>query len=52
MSQTNSTETEAVATRLRAAFDSADLAAFGALLDDNVRWGGEDDTPETCRTRA
>ena len=21
------------------------------MLDDNVRWGGEEDTPETCHTR-
>jgi len=24
---------------------------LGALLDDNVRWGGDEDTPETCHTR-
>jgi uncharacterized glyoxalase superfamily protein PhnB/ketosteroid isomerase-like protein len=48
----SSADTEAVARRVRAAFESRDLAAYGALLDDNVRWGGETDTPETCHTRA
>jgi ketosteroid isomerase-like protein len=46
------TEGEAVAARLTAAFESGDLADFGALLDDNVRWGPETDTSETCHTRA
>ena len=44
--------TDAVAARLRAAFASRELAAFGALLDPNVRWGGAEETPETCHTRA
>jgi ketosteroid isomerase-like protein len=46
------TDIEAVAAGLRAAFDSADLAAFGAVLDEHVRWGSEEDTAETCHTRA
>jgi hypothetical protein len=45
-------QTEAVAARVRAALESGDLAAFGSVLDDNVRWGGETDTPETCHSRA
>jgi catechol 2,3-dioxygenase-like lactoylglutathione lyase family enzyme/ketosteroid isomerase-like protein len=48
----NSTESQAVAARLRAALQAGDLAAFGDMLDENVRWGGETDTPETCHTRA
>ncbi len=43
---------EAVAARLRAALDPLDLDALAALLDDNVRWGGEEDTPETCHNSA
>src|ERR671932_741772 len=45
-------ETQVAATRLRAALEAGDLDAFGALLDDNVRWGGEEETPQTCHTRA
>jgi hypothetical protein len=48
----NRKDTEAAAARLRAAFESSDLAAFGAVLDDAVRWGGEEETPETCHSRA
>ena len=48
----NPTDAEAAAARLRAALESADLEALGAMLDDHVRWGGEEDTPETCHTRA
>jgi ketosteroid isomerase-like protein/catechol 2,3-dioxygenase-like lactoylglutathione lyase family enzyme len=40
-----------MAARLRAALEASDLDALEALLDDNVRWGGEEDTPETCHTR-
>ena len=50
-SQTNP-EIAAAAARLRDALDPLNLDALGALLDDNVRWGGEEDTPETCHTRA
>ena len=44
-------ETQVAAARLRAALEAGDLDGFGALLDDNVRWGGAEDTPETCHTR-
>jgi ketosteroid isomerase-like protein len=44
-------ETQVAAARLRAVLEAGDLSAFGALLDDNVRWGGPEDTPETCHTR-
>lgn len=44
-------ETQVAAARLRAALESGDLDAFGALLDDNVRWGGAEETPQTCHTR-
>ena len=50
--QQGSNVAKAVADRLRAAFASRDVAAFGALLDPNVRWGGAEETPETCHTRA
>lgn len=43
---------QAFATHLRAAIASWDLQAYAALLDENVRWGGADETPETCHTRA
>jgi catechol 2,3-dioxygenase-like lactoylglutathione lyase family enzyme len=49
--QTNP-EIEAVAAQLRDALDPLKLDALGALLDDNVRWGGGEDTPDTCHTRA
>jgi hypothetical protein len=41
---------EAVAERLRAAFAAADRAALAALLHDDVRWGGDEDTPDTCHS--
>lgn len=44
--------TEADAARLRAALECQDLAAYGEILDENVRWGAADETPETCHTRA
>jgi ketosteroid isomerase-like protein len=46
------TDSQSVAVRLRAAMESQDLEAYGALLDDNVRWGPADETPETCHSRA
>src|SRR5215831_11626639 len=53
MTQTQTTpEIEAAAARLRDALDPLNLDALGALLDDNVRWGGEEDTPDTCHTRS
>jgi DNA-binding transcriptional MerR regulator len=42
---------EAVAKRLRAAVEAADLTEFADLLDPRVRWGGEQDTPQTCHSR-
>ena len=50
-SQTSS-GTDTVAARLRAALDPLDLEALAALLDDDVRWGGDEDTPDTCHNRA
>lgn len=41
-----------VAAGLRAAYESADLAALGELLHPDVRWGGEQDTPDTCHNRS
>ena len=44
--------TAAVAERLRDAFVRRDEVAFGALLDDNVRWGGDEETDRTCHNRS
>jgi ketosteroid isomerase-like protein len=38
------------AARWRTAFAAGDVAALGALLDDNVRWGGPEETPQTCHS--
>jgi hypothetical protein len=43
---------DTIAERLRTAFDSADLTLLGTLLAGDVRWGGEEDTEDTCRTRS
>jgi catechol 2,3-dioxygenase-like lactoylglutathione lyase family enzyme len=43
--------TPQVAARLRAALTARDRSAFAVLLAENVRWGGPQDTPETCHTR-
>jgi ketosteroid isomerase-like protein len=45
-------DTEAIAARLRAALDSGDLARLGPFLDENVRWDGTEETPETCHSRS
>ena len=45
------TDTEIVAAQPRDAFESGNLTAYGVVLDDNVRWGGEEETPETCQSR-
>ena len=45
-------EAEAVAQRLRSAFQTQDLSILASLLDPEVRWGGEEDTPQTCHNRA
>ncbi len=42
---------DAIAVRIRAAFETHDLDAFGALLADDARWG-DDDHPRRCRSRA
>jgi len=53
MTQSQTTpEIEAVAAALRDALDPINLNALGTLLDENVRWGGPEDTPETCHSRA
>src|SRR5439155_1135872 len=47
------THTDAVgpiAERIRSAFVAHDLAAFGMLLAEDVRWG-DDDHPRKCRSR-
>ena len=43
---------EAVAERLREAFESEDLALLGPLLDPRVRWGGQEETEQTCHSRS
>jgi hypothetical protein len=50
MSDTQS-DSELAARSLRAAIESEDMEAYGALLDENVRWGPADETPETCHGR-
>jgi ketosteroid isomerase-like protein len=44
--------TDEVASRIRAALDSADLAAFADLLDPDVRWGAPEDDAPACRDRS
>jgi hypothetical protein len=41
----------ALATRVRVALESADVSAFGELLDPNVRWGAPDDPEPSCQSR-
>ena len=43
---------ETIAPRLRAAFERRDAAKLRDLLDPDVRWGGEEDTDDTCHNRA
>ena len=45
-------EAQAIAERLRSAFEQQDLGILAGVLDPDVRWGGEEDTPETCHNRA
>jgi ketosteroid isomerase-like protein len=47
----NPPPTEEVAQTIRAALDSADLAAFSDLLDPDVQWGAPDDPTPSCRNR-
>jgi hypothetical protein len=49
---TLSEASEHVAARWRAAFAARDLAALEQLLDENVRWGDAEDTPQTCHSRS
>ncbi|MFC1417733.1 nuclear transport factor 2 family protein [Streptacidiphilus cavernicola] len=44
--------TRAVAERLRAAFAAKDLALLGPVLDPKVRWGGPEETEQTCHSRS
>ncbi|HEY4460337.1 MAG TPA: nuclear transport factor 2 family protein, partial [Pseudonocardiaceae bacterium] len=41
-----------VAAGLRTAYETADLDALSELLHPEVRWGGEEDTPDTCHSRS
>lgn len=38
------------AARLREAVESGDLALLEPLLDARIRWGGEEDTEDTCHS--
>ncbi len=40
-----------VASQVKIALESADLRAFGDLLDTNVRWGAPDDPTPSCQNR-
>jgi ketosteroid isomerase-like protein len=42
---------DAIAERVRTAFESADLTAIAELLDPNVRWGAPDDRAPSCQNR-
>jgi hypothetical protein len=39
------------AEKLRVAFEEGDEELLASLLDPAVRWGGEEETPETCHSR-
>ena len=43
---------EAVAAGLKAAFSVGDLDQLAPLLARDVRWGGDEDTEQTCHSRA
>ena len=45
-------DAERVAAGLRSAYETADLDALGELLHPQVRWGGDEDTPDTCHNRS
>jgi hypothetical protein len=47
-----SANAEATASRLTEAFTSGDLALLGPLLAADVRWGGEEETEQTCHSRS
>jgi hypothetical protein len=42
---------QSTAEKLRAAFEAGDEDLLASLFDAAVRWGGEEDTPETCHSR-
>jgi hypothetical protein len=42
---------EALAGRVKAALESADVARIGELLGDGVRWGAPDDPAPPCQNR-
>ena len=41
-----------LAEQLRSLFDGNDLKGLAPLLGDDVRWGGDEDTDDTCHNRA
>ncbi|MEA2591052.1 MAG: SnoaL-like domain, partial [Actinomycetota bacterium] len=43
---------QAIARRLTSALEARDLESLGEILAPDVRWGGEEDTPQTCHSRA
>jgi hypothetical protein len=44
--------TQALAAQLQDAFESGDRALLEPLLHPGVRWGGEEETEQTCHNRA
>ena len=45
-------DAQAIARRLTSALQARDLESLGEILAPDVRWGGEEDTPQTCHNRA
>ena len=45
-------DAQAIARRLTSALEARDLESLGEILAPDVRWGGEEDTPQTCHSRA
>ena len=43
---------DALASRLRTAFNARDLDTFRGLLAEDARWGEDPDAPSTCHNRA
>jgi hypothetical protein len=43
---------QAIAHRLTTALEARDLESLREILAPDVRWGGEEDTPQTCHSRA
>jgi hypothetical protein len=41
-----------LAGKLSQALETADPTLLGMLLHPNVRWGGEEETPQTCHSRS